>query len=302
MFARYQQNTWYSFSFSLLALTCLLEFSNSAYEITKIFALNLALARKSIDKAKKLVAIPALHDEQTWLFRCLISRESIFAHFSSLETTTAKPLPNPTKLGINSTQVQQNANTKISNTVPNKPTNTSTILLLGSLGAGKSSVCNFLHNLGEGKRMFTEAEPGQFNLVTEKVTKIAVDIKNSLHFNGSKFVLIDTPGLNATEDIEKQFHYGLYQALQSGHGINVVALVVPFPYTPDIQWINTMIYCRKTLAPLFAAKQVCVVLTFIREEDFSKMEDLPGGFEYATKNILEDINAKLGILFCVWFC
>lgn len=167
------------------------------------------------------------------------------------------------------------------------------VIFVGSTGAGKSTLGNFLHDLGEGPAVFDRAPTGDHRPKTQETTAVGVDIGNSFGFNGSKLMLIDTPGLN--ESIEKDLDHitSLYSTISSIGEINVLVLVVPYNFKLDAQWSKTMSFFRDAFLPLFTLGHVCLILTHMSEEDYENAQD-DVGFEAVKTKILRECNEVLG--------
>lgn len=168
----------------------------------------------------------------------------------------------------------------------------STVLFVGATGAGKSTICNYLYDLGE-TQMFIEAATGNHYSTTQSTSLVEIEIKNSLYHNGNIFTFMDTPGLN--ENIMKDIAHvhELYKIIQQVVEISVIVLVIPYNFKFDIAWIQTMSFFRDAFKPLFEKGRSCIALTHMSSEDFKKLEE-GDGFKMITKTILQECNAKLG--------
>lgn len=221
---------------------------------------------------------------------------------SSTRSAPSKPLPTrPVKMPPRvPTQARAPAQVVHSSAPESGSCRTPAILFVGSTGAGKSTLCNYLHDLGESEHLFITAQPGQHSSVTQDVLQQIVVVKNSANHNGSKFMLIDTPGLNESVQRDLDHMLGLFQALQTMHGISAIVLVIPYNWKNDVQWLGTVRYFRDAFMPLFTKGHACVVVTHMAEDDFEKAEE-KGGFETIAKRNLENVNNSLGANFAL-FC
>ena len=144
------------------------------------------------------------------------------------------------------------------------------ILFVGGTGAGKSSLGNYLHDLGQNKRVFEPAEDGCKASKTQHTSHSVICIKNSYSCNGTQFAFIDTPGLNESTDKDITHMQELLSEVQALKYVNVLVLVIPYNFKLDIQLVQTMKFYRELFMPLFVAGNVCIVLTHMSEDDLDR--------------------------------
>ena len=201
--------------------------------------------------------------------------------------TLKKPLPIPPTKPPSPVPSFKNENVELSPKSQKLPT----VLVVGCIGAGKSALCNYLHDLGDSAHLFAEANPAECSAVTLTVSRRTVIVKNSLNFNGYKFQLIDTPGITAN------LSSILLQTLRNAvDEITNLVLVVPYDLKVDQQSKGPICCLRDAFSVLFRTQRVCVVLTRMSEENFEQTKVLPGGYAAFLNKCLQDINKILGIL------
>lgn len=169
------------------------------------------------------------------------------------------------------------------------------VIFVGSTGAGKSTLCNFLHDLGEGHFEFVPAPIDSHQPQTQETVPVVIQVKNSVSYAGTKITLIDTPGLN--ESIERDLDHmkSLYKTIRKIENINAIALVIPFNFKVDMQWLATMTFFRDAFLPLFVHGHACLAVTHMSKEDYQNAQD-DIGFEDLQKKTLAEVNKMLGLL------
>lgn len=65
------------------------------------------------------------------------------------------------------------------------------VIFVGSTGAGKSTLCNFLHDLGEGHFEFVPAPIDSHQPQTQETVPVVIQVKNSVSYAGTKITLIN---------------------------------------------------------------------------------------------------------------
>ena len=176
-----------------------------------------------------------------------------------------------------------------------------TVLFVGTSGSGKSALCNFLHDLGDGHRLFEEGQViRNSDFTTRTFSTRVVTIKNSVTFSGSEFVFIDTPSINELLQLDLDFVRGLCQTVKTLGEINVIVLVIPFAKL-DVKWKNSFCFFRDAFLPLFVSGHACVALTHMCEDDFEKIEDTLEGFPGFANKFKKELCRILGTFLASWW-
>lgn len=148
-------------------------------------------------------------------------------------------------------------------TAISKKKKTVSLLMIGSTGNGKSTLGNFLlnpdddHITGDNQAFKT----AQTNVPqTQKV-----DTKTFLH-KESFFTVVDTPGLNESDDKDLEHMIDIIKLLQTMKSVGACVLCTKFDAKIDAQYRATIAYYRKLLPELFEKNVVVVMTSFATDK------------------------------------
>jgi len=150
----------------------------------------------------------------------------------------------------------------------NNDINITNIVVIGSLGMGKSTFCNFLLDYGESKSFMESPnwEPCT-NIVESKIFEFKTE---SGHI--SKFRVIDTPGLNERKfENELNNTKNIFEMLNSVKYINLLVICVHYNHRFDPQMEQTIEYYYNIFNEIFKSFNFMVVGTKVDNQSYVEL-------------------------------
>lgn len=141
------------------------------------------------------------------------------------------------------------------------------VYIIGSMGAGKSTLANYLYNLGKTQKFKTGTTPGS---VTREV-----QIENIYLRRGNKptlkIRLHDTPGLNEVDQkIEFTHMWSVLETFSKEKYVSCIVICVP-EWRLDNQTLQTMEYYSKLFKPVFLSGNVLIIKTKLDAETYDEL-------------------------------
>lgn len=183
------------------------------------------------------------------------------------------------------------------------------VVLIGAVGAGKSTFGNFLCNLGLendsdihpklAKKVRARLQTGVLfkagssGAAVTKLTRLRTFQTSIPEFKTKLVVnIIDTPGLMEGKEADTQNMLELHKFLR-GMPIHAVFYCASWSERLGEEQIKALIYYQKLFAPVFASNNAVLIGTKLDNENYEAIQETVGLLERTVETRLREVNAHL---------